>query len=389
MRVLLFIDIYRAAFEDANVESAAWDDTTLYLYFCIISLVFIGGWVIEKNTKRLDGLSKGAYIWIAFTGILLTSILGLRGVNIGIDTGAYRESFENALNRDAFSDSTIEPGWQSLAKIMRFIFPSSELFVFIISAITVYLIIKTIWKYRISINIFLALLFYVGLYYFQAMNLMRIYLAMSILIFFFHYLLEGKYVKYIIIVLMTTMLHLSSIVMLLPVAMLWLYQRSKLLAVFAFFLLMVSLINFSIVFGDYIAIARYADYASGNESSRQVGVMLFFDYLPCFAMIIYAIKNKLSNQWTDLLVSFTLVAFLMRFIAYFITIAGRLGIHFAILYLLLLPYFVNHMRLHHRRLYPITLFLLILFVIIRVHFYFKGYLAIDGIMPYNFIWNDL
>ncbi|SFW17047.1 EpsG family protein [Prevotellaceae bacterium HUN156] len=385
---LLFIKTYKAAFEDSNLRSVLWDDDTIYLYLCVISLVVIGAWIAEKLRKKNGGFSKVVKFWFILSGVILSSILGLRGVNTGMDTIQYSESFEHALDRNAFSDSTIEPGWQLLVKLLRLIFPSSELFIFLVSTLTVYLVLRTIWKYKSSINVFISLLSFVGLYYFQAMNLMRIYLAMAILMNFFHYLLERKYKKYLLVVLLTSMLHFSSLIMLMIVIMLWLYQRSRLIAFITFGLTIAAVIPLSLVFEDYITLARYADYASRNESSRQIGIMLIFDYLPCFIFILYVFKNKIRGQWSDLLVVITMIAFLIRFVAYFISIAGRLNIHFAALYIILVPYFVNHVRLNHRKLYPITLFLLMIFAAIRIHFYFVGYLASDGIMPYDFVWNN-
>ena len=384
----LFVDIYRQSFNETNVMLSQWDDNSLYLYCGILLLTFLFGWMIEKKRLGDERIDNKNRLYIITIGLFLVSILGLRGINVGVDTLNYRESFEHSLDKDAFGDSTIEPGYRLLCGFFRTFFSYSEIYILLISGFTVYFVINTIWKYRDRINVFIALIFYVGLYYFQAMNLMRIFLAMSILLFFFHYLLEGKYIKYIIVVLLTATLHFSSLVMLVVVAMLWLYQRSKIVAIATFVSLMILLIPLSLVFGDYILLARYANYASGNDSSRQVGIMLYFDYLPCFVVISYAIKNRIKNQWTDLLVVNTLVAFLMRFIAYYIEIAGRLGIHFSALYLILIPYFVNHIRLYHRKSYPLTLLLLVFFLLVRVHFYFIGYLAVDGIMPYSFVWDD-
>ena len=31
---------------------------------------------------------------------------------------------------------------------------------------------------------------------------------------------------------------------------------------------------------------------------------------------------------------------------------------------------------------------LIVYLAVRIHFYFIGYLATDGIMPYTFFWNE-
>lgn len=90
----------------------------------------------------------------------------------------------------------------------------------------------------------------------------------------------------------------------------------------------------------------------------------------------------------DVIVAFSVVGFLIRVIAYYITIAGRLGIHFMPLYVLLVPFYINYIKHSHRRIYPFFCLFLIFYMIVRTHYYFVGYLSLDGIMPYNFIWND-
>ncbi len=388
IQILLINSIYKNSFANSSGRIAQWDDATLYLYFALITITLIGGWLIEKHRRITDRNQHNVSFGLVLCGALLAGIQGLRGVEVGIDTVQYRESYIHALEKTTYSDSTIELGWQMLTKMLRLVVPSSELFVFIISSLTILFVFKAIWRYRTSINIFVALCFYVGLYYFQAMNLMRIYLAMSIMLFYFYFLLEKKYLKYCVVVILSSFLHYSSLVMLLIVAMLWLYQRSQIASFIAFIIALVSAYSLSQVFGDYISIARYAEYASINQSSRQIGIMLFFDYLPCFIIIYYAYKNRIRGQWFDILVATTLIAFLMRFVSYYITIAGRMSIHFGILYILIIPYFVNHIRVHHKRQYSLAIILLLTFAFIKIHLYFYEYLSVDGIMPYRFVWDE-
>ena len=184
------------------------------------------------------------------------------------------------------------------------------------------------------------------------------------------------------------MLHYSTVVMLLPLVYLWLHQKSPLLALGFIACLMIVSIPLISQFANYIAIARYAEYGESNESSEKVGVMLFFEYLPCFFMVWYALRHKIKGQWRDILISLTVTGFFIRTIAYFITIAGRLGIHFMGLYILIIPYFVNHLKVHHKTAYILLMPFFVGYLLIRMHFYFIGYLAVDQIMPYAFFWDE-
>lgn len=378
--LFMSFETYRRSFlESGN----GWDDGTMFLYMGIILLVMRFGQLAEKRCKHTHSF------WFVAAAIVLSAILGFRGENVGADTWQYMHSFNNALERNYWSDSNSEPGFHLLLKILRFILPNSTVFLMLISTLTIYFVFNTLWRYRSSINLLIAFSFYVGLYYFQALNLLRIYLAAAFLLWNYHYLVDKKYGKFALIVLLTSMIHYSSLVMLLPLGFLWFYQKRPKLALISVVALVMVGIPLTTQFGDLIRIARYAAYGDSNESSRSVGVMLFFDYLPPFFFVYYALKNRIKGQWTDMLVSLTVCGFVVRLMAYYITIAGRLSIHFMGLFVLVLPYFISYMKQRHRKLFIPVIFAILIYLAIRVHLYFVGYLAPDAIMPYYFFWNDL
>lgn len=387
MELLLFIDVYKRAFVENASNSTQWDDGTIYLYLGVFFAVVMLGVLIEKNRLRNGHLpikTKSLFVVEAF---LLIFILGLRGENVGSDTIQYRFSFEHALERGSFDDETTEPGYQFLLKILRLIVPSADFFVFIVSFITIYLITSTLWRNRDNINIFAAFSLYIGLFFFQSMNLMRIYLAVAILLFNFHFLIERRYKKYLIIALLTSLIHFSALFMVIMIFFLKVYQYSSKVAVMSFLALLAAAVPFSLVFGDYLTIARYASYAESNESAGGVGLMFIIDYLPCLLLIYYVYKNKIETQWADVLVALTMMGLLTKFISYYIIIAGRLMVHFMPIYLLVVPFFINYIKISNRKLYRQCIIGLSIFIVLKVHLYFKGYLVIDAIMPYDFIWN--
>ena len=343
MNLFLFIDIYRRAYSEAALDNS-WDDTTIILYFCIIVAISIIGKIADTRNVKVSRL------WTIIASLLLIVILGLRGRNVGIDTSTYQDTFANALSPDAFKYTTTEPGYHLLQKFLRSIFSSPELAIFLYALITVSFVMNSLWRYRDNICFFIAFSFYVGIYYFQAMDLLRIYLAAAFLMWNYNCLVEKKYKKFFLLILLASTIHFSSIVMVLPLLYLWIHQKNPKIAFFLIIAAIILLIPLTSQFADYIAIARYANYGDSNESSRSVGIMLFFDYLPCFLLIYYVLRHKIEGQWTDILISLTAVGFFIRMLAYYINIAGRLSIHFMGLYLLVIPFFVNYIKLNHHRL---------------------------------------
>ena len=385
---LLLVDVYRKSYESSNASAYLWEDNTLLLYLAVILLIIAVGDIIEK--KRIGGHidQKSTKLIFIFACIVLSLLLGLRGTTVGTDTPTYRNSFEKALLPKAFSDETTEPGYQLVLKVLNYVLPNAESAMFFFSVATVVMIFIAIWKLKNQINIFIAFAFYIGLFYFQAMNLMRIYLAVSFLCLNFHLLIEEKYKKYGMIILVASLFHFSSLVLFLPLLFLCLYKRNAMMALACYVAAVFLIIPLTSRFEEYIAIARYAEYAEGNDETGHIGIMLFLEYLPSFFFYYYAYRYNIKNQWVDLLVSFALIGFFLKIISYYITIAGRLSIQFMPLYIILIPYFVNHVKTYNRRKYPIVVLGLLLYMFVRCHLYFIGYLSKDGIMPYYTIFSE-
>lgn len=385
----MLIDVYKKAFDSSIDGSGVWDDTTIYLYFAVVIITFFFGYIIEKGRRSNGYLSLQTKPFFIILGLGLSFFLGLRGETTGIDTIVYRNSFDKALEPNAFSDETTEPGYQLVLKCLHVVLPSSEWAILLFSILTIALLFSTIWKFRDSINVFIAVSLYVSIFYFQALNLLRIYLAVSFLICGFHSIVEGRYGKYCIFVLIAATFHYSSLIMLVLLSFLILYRRVPIVALLAAVLAVFAIISLAAFFGDYIMIARYAEYAEGNDVTGGVGFMLIFEYLPSAFFIYYAFRHKIKGIWVDMLVSYSIIGLLVKFASYYVSIAGRLGIHFVPLYIIIIPFFANHIKTHNRKIYPFVMSFLLLYALIRFHLYLKGYLATDGIMPYRTIFGEL
>ena len=382
------IEVYRKAYENSSGFTRGWDDSTVYLYGIIILIVIIIGNLIESRRYRGHMPVRSTKSLFYFVCLVLALLLGLRGASVGTDTQTYRYSFENALHYNAFRGETTEPGYQLILKVLRFFLPNADCAILLFSTVTVLMVFIALWKYRDSINLYIALSFYIGLFFFQAMNLLRIYLAASFLLLNFHLLQEEQYKKYSIIILIASTFHFSSLVLFFPLLFLRLYKKSRVAALAVFIASVLVIAPFAAKFGDYIAIARYAEYAYGNDEAGKLGMMLFFEFIPSMYFIYYIYKRKLRGQWADLFVSFSMVGFVIKIISYHITIAGRLGIQFMPLYLLLVPYFVNDVKTNNRKKYPLIVFGLTIYMLVRLHIYFMQYLSKDGIMPYYTIFGE-
>ena len=397
-------EIYRNTFLEENTSrwwgeetiSRAWDEVTIYFYFAIVLFSMIIGWQIEiiKSKKICDTTSakfkfkkrRSLRYRLYLFFLILIIILGCRHYSVGIDTIVYRNTIDNAVSlKQIFEDSTSEPFYKILQYLIHLTIGSGTIGIFLYAVATLMLVCKGFKNNLGNINVYLALLVYTCIYFFPAMNLMRLSLAASFVFANFHYLIDGRYKMFLLIICFACMMHYSTAVLLIPLAMYLIYQRNRKLAFF-FIIILTLIVLFGVtILGDYISILnRYAGYIEGNESSGRVGVMLFFDYLPALFVLYYIYKHKINGRWSDLTVCFTSAALLVRLLAYFITAAGRLHVHFMFLTLILIPYWAYYQKMRNIKDYKMYLCLCTIWALFRLHIYFTGYLVADGIMPYKF-----
>lgn len=432
----MLIDFYKSVFLKNNqtiywggeFHNRSWDDSTMYLYFFIVVMTFFAAYKCEQHKNKCykkpysshNKCCKKPYsshvvftktrVWYGLEFLLLLCVMGLRGTWVGIDTIVYSQTFLSATSlSEIFNDgSTTEPLYKFIQFFMRCIFSNQHLAIFVYSALMLYFIKNTIWKYHRSINLLISIPAFVCIYYFQSFNIMRITLAASFILFSFPLLLNEQYKKFAVRVLVASMFHYSSVIIFGVIGMVLLYKRSKILA-YVTTLLVLVIVGFSVaLLYDYISIFnRYTSYLESNDSSSKIGLALFVDYLPCLYICYYIITHKIKGHWADLTICFTMCAIVCRMLAYYISVVGRLGTQFMPLILILMPYWINYMKQKNQHLckikqknqhlykikqknqhhYKIMLICCSIWVILRIHIYFVGYLSLDGIMPYYFFWN--
>lgn len=402
----MLIDFYKSAFLKNNhtiywggeYHYRSWDDSTMYIYFFIIIMTFFAAYKCEQHKNKCykqpyssHGVFIKTSVWYRFEFLLLLCVMGLRGTWVGIDTIVYSQTFLSATSlSEIFNDgSTTEPLYKFIQFFLRCIFSNQHLAIFIYSALILYFIKNTIRKYYGSINLLITIPAFVCIYYFQSFNIMRITLAASFILFSFPLLLNEQYKKFTIRVFVASMLHYSSVIVFLVIGMVLLYKRSKILAYITTLIVLVF-VSFSVgLLYNYISIInRYTSYLESNDSSSKIGLALFIDYLPCLYICYYIITRKIKDHWADLTICFTMCAIVCRMLAYYISLAGRLGTHFMPLILILMPYWINYIKQKNQHHYKIMLICCSIWVILRIHIYFVGYLSLDGIMPYYFFWNE-
>ncbi len=190
----------------------------LIAFFISIISCYFGEKNIEKNTI----VSRCFFV----ISVLMVSVLaGVRDFNIGTDVMTYGNYVFNASNA---CTNLVELMQNNVAEIetlylvlnyvvSRFTNNVNWLY-FIIGIITYSLIMLGLTKYKNYISITTGWACFLFLFYSETLNAIRQTIALAIVFWGFHYMLEKKYVQYVVITAVAVLFHVSSILSLITCA---------------------------------------------------------------------------------------------------------------------------------------------------------------------------
>ena len=352
-----------------------WCNGTMWLYLGMISLVGINGYTIQNKYIAVN--TKLMLIIPSFCILLFFSAFRITGA----DTLVYKEIFVTA-SRGEYNSFLIEPGFWMLNRILSFFTNTPHSIISLISLLTLFFVYKTLSFFRYSISIGIAIFAYVSIFYFQAYNLARMYLAASFLLYSFKYLYEDKQKKYALCILIAILFHYSAILMFFPFLMYKIYKRSKI-----FFYISVALIFLSsFIFFEYFHLFnifyRYSAYFDMIETgSFGFGQIIF--HLPFF-ILMFLFKEKLKPKPIyDLFIVFTISSMFFSFLAYKIFILGRMLVYYNVLLIVIVPYLIKHLKSIKSKYYKSYTIMFVCYIVFRCVIYFREYLFLDQIMPYK------
>lgn len=259
----------------------------MIIYLILLIVIIISNFIIKDEKKKL--------YFYNFFFIVLTLLSCLRKYTVGADTAQFWDNFLkiNSLNFSELFTLRYEKGFILLCKFIQ-IFSSSPQSLLIVTSIFVnFSVYKFIKKY--SKNILFSCLLYLTLnYYFTFICLMRQALAISIVLYGFDYLINRKYFKYLIFVLLASQFHMSALIflILIPICN---FPNNKLILltiILSFFSLVISKYGFLIITNLVPEYSKYvgSDYSQPSYISGGMYTLTNF----CFLLFGFLIPNRLK-----------------------------------------------------------------------------------------------
>lgn len=189
----------------------------MYIYIVII---FIFAWVSYPVISRKFSMHTANIFVVVLLYIVCTFAMGLRTTAVGVDTIEYKKIFDDYLNyswhkilTDDASQDRIEFGFKLFMKVCGEICPSYYFYQFVFSVIYVYLCLNFIMKYC-NCAIMTGAIFLGGGLYMQSFNIARQMFAVIIVGYAIVNLLDGKYIKSILVIFFASLFHGTSLIVL-------------------------------------------------------------------------------------------------------------------------------------------------------------------------------
>lgn len=323
--------------------------------------------------------------------LLLVCITGCRGFEVGLDTVSYISMWENLI---AGEPVYVEPGFQWLMYALQQI-STDSIILFIVCSFIIYgLIINRLWSFRtvLSFPVSISVLYMTDM--FPSMNIMRQYCAIAIVFYCVQYLIDGKYLKYIIGVVVASLIHFSAIIALLYLLICDFLQWHELSLRRKTFWLTLIIIS-PLIFGFILPVfeTEYGHYFETHENSSGFLTTLKIIFILISFIFSRLWEKKMTNlrsiltQNDKLLVKLSFIAYILgvglQSLGYFFPFMDRIGMPFYIMgsiYWGIL--FKCTQKISVRVLYLCALILLI-----GIPFSLSMFNNGQGVVPYTFVWS--
>ena len=353
-------------------------DIRIYIYI----LFLIAYFVLSHNGNSKRNVNNFA----KFCCFILFLESGLRHANVGPDTSTYylffmelkAESWENLFNKfyETYAlGEARDPGYALIAKLFTYISDSWQLFVIFGSGVYFVALYKFLTRYVDTLQgMLLAFTFCISLFHIIPLSGMRQQFTMAIAMLLPPLIEEKKLVKFLVVVLIGSTIHLS-LIFVLPLYFLYHYftGNSKLFIILSFLcmpIIAISAKSILATFVNFLANDYYMTYLN-NEQSGAVLYIIFFALIILVTIIYYDKVNFKSQKL------FCSALMMISLTVPLIVVDGamiRIGQYFTIYSMLFLPYVIQHSK-NEMLLYSILGALL--------------YLAVSNRFEYHFFWENI
>lgn len=339
------------------------------------------GFLLTNTDKYGDKINK---IIISLVIAILTLLAAFREQTIGIDVRGYvltsfkaSESIVNIRGFLYYMSSRFEWGYSILVFICTKIFHSLNCVLFGIALLINSGVIIGLYRVRKNISLSFAVLAYCFLFYQETYNMMRQWMAMSIIIFGIVYIYERKFFKYCVTVAVAILFHTSAIIGLLLyfIAEIVRKKRSTKWQILIILATLFCVINLGAI-TEYLTgqgwlDVRYLYYVTGNDLAFSFSMFIVRIPPIILSAVLYKYMDR-SDELHKVWFLFLLIDMIISQLHSVMDFAQRIGSYFTIAQMFELSYAAKIGNLTQKTFAKVgvLLFLLMYWYVYYIYFNF-------------------
>lgn len=326
---------------------------TMFIYLCLFALPCL----IARTSQPIAfyGTIKMNKINYFISFVVMT--VGLVFADNGTDTGWYMNFFDNRVSFADCEYGAVEIGFQYYNVLIHFITNNAVYFIIITRFIMMICVFGAIYFLRDKSLVWLSILGFAAVVYFQMFSALRNGLAYSIGFLVYAYCVKNKYFLAIIFAILGISIHRSMIMFVAPLTLFLLAIKlapktfaKVVVPVLLALIIVVYLYGINIIqhflMSDDVLMGKYDGYLDGESTQ---GVMIIFVYIPIvFIFLDYKYLKSLDLNMFYLNIFLSIIGFAFALLAYQIGQLARVAPYYSFPFLFYIGYYLqNTLRDRH------------------------------------------
>ena len=309
----------------------------VYILMLVLSILFL---ILEKKAKK-----RWIKILCYIMAVMPFFVVSAFRYDLGTDY-TRRYVFDYNITLQGVDVPNLEILFKGIMKFCMIFTEEPYLMFAITSAIIVGFILGTSFT-KSQDKILSVCIFLLGGFFFDSLNIMRQYMAMSLIFFGYQFLLKSKrwYLAYIAIVIIATLIHSSAIIMLILVLL-----NKKMLVSWKWVLpvcVIIVLLNENLmnILEFFVQNTRFSVYLTGKLAQGEFSYLFVAENLIIYLMMmyIYSKNKKLDNIQTQdiLFLNIQALALIVMVLGSTHMLFIRTALYFSIFQVISLPYYIS------------------------------------------------
>jgi len=367
-----------------------WFAYYIFFHVFILSIVFY-----SRNTFARVVNKNNVFLFSFFFPLILLS--ALRYPKEGTDTVVYLDMFSAfSYGYPTFIGNPyfglFEPGFLLVSKCISLITSNFQLYLLIFNVFFVYSC--TTFIKSNSKSIWLSVFLFLGMGFFdQTMNVLRQFLALSIILWSYKYLLEKRKIQFVILVILASSFHLSAIIFIFAIFLDKLSLNKTTILIYIIVLITCFLFSGRIIqyilnntglYGQYLI---SDDFGIVAESKLAAILHLLIDLsILCFSLWGWK-STDMKNSSNTLMIKLLMIGSIFWALATNLGVLGRITAYFDIFAIILVPNLLFSLSNKTNKLISITLIL----VFFTARYFVIAYLRPNwfAIYPFQFYFDHI